>query len=132
MAYLKIVSDTCTPDWITSKVGVEPDVAVAKGEIPPGSASRRPLRWNRWELRETGGGSSNIDDLVSALYSRLTLVSDGLKSLPKDKCEMELVIVGYYSPGDETSHGFHLDLEFVKLLAIIGADIDVDQYLIYN
>jgi hypothetical protein len=111
-------------------VGVEPDEAVAKGEVPLGSVTGRPLQWNRWKLLETGDESSDIDRLLRALYDRLAPVRVGLQGLPGDECEIELVVVAHYSPDEESTPGFHFDLQFVEFLAAIGAGIDIDQYVI--
>lgn len=130
LVYLKVVSDTLSPDAITKVVGAGPDEAIAKGTIPPGSVTKRPLSWNRWELREAGDGACDIDSLLRALYDRLVPIRDGLLKLPREESKIELVIVAYHSAEDGASHGFHLDGPLINFIADIGADIDVDQYVL--
>jgi hypothetical protein len=130
MVYLKIESRGLSPTQISQGVGMAPDEAVAAGEIPPGSVAGRPLGWNRWVLRESGAASSSMDSLLSALHGRLVPIEDGLRSLPRGDCVIGLVIVVYHSLGDGASPGFHIAQDLVKLLADIGAYIDVDQYVL--
>jgi Domain of unknown function (DUF4279) len=130
MVYLKIESRSLSPTQISQGVGLAPDEAVAEGDIPPGSVAGRPLGWNRWVLREHGTASSSIDNLLSALHGRLVPVEDRLRTLSRGDCMIGLIIVAYHLPGDGASPGFHIGHEFIKLLAGIGAYVDVDQYVL--
>jgi Domain of unknown function (DUF4279) len=129
-AYLAIESESMSPDQISEVLQVQPDEAVAKGTVPANSPTGRPARRTAWKLIEEGSASIGVSFLIEALYKRIFPFRDAMKRLNYEGCDIFLRVVLYHSVADEGSRGFALDPPLIKLLAEIGASIDVDQYLL--
>lgn len=130
--YLDVRSEALSPDRISEVVGVSPDEAIMKGEVRANSVSGLPAKWSVWRLIERGSSSVDISELIRVIYQRMLPLKDGLKEVDALGCEISLEVVLYLEPLDECGPGFCLDIPTVKLLAEIGAVVDVDQYLMYE
>lgn len=53
-----------------------------------------------------------------------------LRKLRQAGCDITFQFALYHSPADDGGRGFMLDTPLLKLLADIGAIVDVDQYVL--
>jgi len=110
------------PAEITSRLGVEPTRAHARGD-----ARRRGPPWTRgrWSLVCQGRSPTGADDLIRELLGLLppldALVWDELRK----RCELK-VWIGCFLESD--NRGFVLRPSSVRALARLGAELNVDIY----
>jgi uncharacterized protein YbaR (Trm112 family) len=125
-----IDSDSISIPRITSLLGIDPDGAVAIGQVPSGSMLCKPASRNTWEVVESGDDSANVDELLQRVHGRLSPIREGIRSLWNDGCTTIVTVVQYLAAGDRTGPGFSLDFRMVEFMAFVGAELDVDQYVI--
>jgi len=110
---------------------MQPDAAVPAREPNQGSASGRLAKENTWELRVGGPSSSDINVLLESLYGRLLHITERLKALSSEGCQVILRIILYLSPTDEHGAGFAMSGSLIKWLDVVGIEfVDVEQYII--
>lgn len=123
-----IYGDALAPAEITRVVGLNPDVAVAKGEIRPGSVWKRPSATHRWELLELGDSGSDVTVLVDRMVSRIRGVESGLKEVVALGSDVLLGAVIYAGEDDPTGPSFVIELDAISFLSSIPAAFEVNIY----
>uniref|UniRef100_A8LVS0 DUF4279 domain-containing protein n=1 Tax=Salinispora arenicola (strain CNS-205) TaxID=391037 RepID=A8LVS0_SALAI len=119
-----VSSELMSVAQITSIMGYQADFSLAKGAIRQGARARIPARRSSWEIRET---ADSITEAIENLLRRLRPVRDELRELRNLGCSARFSIVQQVVPDSDL--GFAIDVEDVRLLADVGALIDVDQYI---
>ena len=127
-AHIKVLfivnSDEFHPQFITDKLGINPDVAWAKGEQR--HPHPRPAKFNRWELAGEPNGSLEIGGHVEALLKRIEVFEDRLKQLPS---EMYLKIdIAVYLSSDHSPPGLYLEPSLMARMARLGLNFEVSTY----
>jgi len=129
--HLVVVSTRYTPEELSDRLNMQPDAAVPAREPNQGSASGRLAKENTWELRVGGPSSSDINVLLESLYGRLLHITERLKALSSEGCQVILRIILYLSPTDEHGAGFAMSGSLIKWLDVVGIEfVDVEQYII--
>lgn len=115
---------------ITSLLGIDPDMTVAVGQVRPGSVLRRPASRNTWQIVESGDDSADVDEMLRRMCGRLGPVREEIRSLRNAGCEVLVSVIQYLSAADRAGPGFSLDSATLEFISFVGAELDVDQYVI--
>ncbi|WP_158691083.1 DUF4279 domain-containing protein [Streptomyces sp. 351MFTsu5.1] len=115
---------------ITALLGLDPDRTVTIGQVPSGSVLRKPASRNMWEVIESGDDSADVDEMLRQVCGRLSPVREEIRSLRDAGCEVMVSVIQYLSAADRTGPGFSLDSATLEFISFIGAELDVDQYVI--
>lgn len=121
---LGIFSETCTPDEITARVGIEPTRSRIAGELIRVGGPTVPKHLWLWEP------PSEVPRDLTAQLDALCSVTAGRAPLFRDvgsEAEVEIAIVLEHY-GRELLLGWHLEQRHVQQAAQLGASIDVDEY----
>jgi hypothetical protein len=141
--YFAIKSRNLSAEEVERRLGVRPDrvlVSGAERKYPPRPAA------HSWELVSTEPGLT-VDEQISMLLTRLqparaairdltatedvVAVLQVVRYLDDDEGELELstIVRGMKKlPGQHHLLGWHLDLEVMRFLCEVGADLDIDEY----
>jgi hypothetical protein len=115
-----VASDRLSPSELTNRIGSEPDAAASGTAHHPKQAT--------WELRTAGSGESDLTSLIDGVFERIAPAKEALASICDEGQTTCLLRIIQYVRDEEVGPGFYLGPEKVRLLASLGAFIDVDQY----
>ena len=123
----------CTFDEITSKVGLKPDKTLKKGDrtkLPNGKELDRLVEQNAWLIKITGNNNellqSQLDVCMQEILAKLDPIADNIKELSR-QYYTEISVYGY---ADGPGAGFNLKAAYISSIARLGAELDVDLYVI--
>ena len=116
-------SEVMSVEQITSATSHPGDFTLARGAIREGATAPIPARVSSWEIHED---ADNVAEAVERLFRRLRPLHDQLRELTGLGCSATFYIVQHLAPGSDL--GFAIDADDLRLLADLGAFIDVDQY----
>lgn len=120
-----ISSVTTIPSVFSAALGVEPTQTWLKDE-PVHPKAINKYDHNGWVLVETErGASASLEALVNKLFQAIDLNRVRQLTQADPSVEVELSIVLHLS---ESAPSMFLSSQHVKLLADIGAEIDIDIY----
>jgi hypothetical protein len=120
---LKIISDTLTPDKISSQTGLQCDRSWRIGDLRHRTAIRE--RNSGWILGSGLPKADCIDDHLDAIWSILGPVKDKIRQLSETET-VELSVVIYSSSSPE----LYFESSRINRLAQLGASLDIDLYVI--
>jgi Domain of unknown function (DUF4279) len=129
-ARFRVVSHTHTVDELSGLIDLAPDFTLAAGSVRPDSVLRRPAAENSWELVEAGDSSSDVGDMLERLIDRIAARAENLRVLHSEGCILLISIIQELSPDDDAGPGFSIGFRVLEFLARVGAEIDVDQYVL--
>ncbi|RKR73124.1 DUF4279 domain-containing protein [Frondihabitans australicus] len=138
----EITSEVLSAADITSILGTDPDRSWSIGEPwpwppdynpPPelGATSDRVRRFSRWSVFSTLSSRDLEWDHLDDLYTRHAPALENVARLPAEPYRA-LSIVRYFDGRAFQSHGGGVSAEWVALLGRIGAEIDLDQYVLQD
>ncbi|MUP16822.1 DUF4279 domain-containing protein [Ancylomarina euxinus] len=118
------------PDLITQKLGLQPLSTGQKGEeyfIGPQKDIPRIWDCSHWDFEWKINTNDFIGDLVDKFFNEIIIPRiDTIKEIGLSCKMVRFTIVQYYYTGNNPGYGF--EPEQLKILADIGAGIDVDIY----
>ncbi|MGW7244613.1 DUF4279 domain-containing protein [Streptomyces sp. NPDC054804] len=115
---------------MSSELKLVADRTVAVGQVPTGSVLRRPATRNTWEIIESGDDSSDVDEMLRKIYDRLNPAREEILALRNSGCVVMVSVIQYINAADRVGPGFSMDFAMVEFMAFVGAELDVDQYVI--
>ena len=133
---LKFFNFDCTPEELTEDLGLEPTKTGLKGQkyhLGPEAGKRiRTWEWNFWMYQVTVEKNRHwigdqIDDFIDNIIKPR---QEKIKKIISTTCDSEFSIVQYIYEG--CNPGLHFDNARLKIIADIGAEIDVDIYVLGN
>lgn len=126
---LRIIGFNCSPDEITSSLGVFPTRTWEAGMLIYEKGSRR-YKENGWELSSGLGENSSFEEQVDAIVEKIHSHLESFIAV----CSayyVELSCAMYIASDDEESTPpFHIKKRALKILSQIDAEIDVDIYVL--
>ncbi|MFZ4273873.1 DUF4279 domain-containing protein [Streptomyces arboris] len=131
--YVRVLSETISPDEIGARLGVPADESYAAGSRKhPRAMPRTHNRWVRHARSpEPGARPEDLEQIVTGWgtpFARAlgTLVDSG-------EASVSLVLVQQvHDLDDEMALGIVLSAELVTWLALARADVDMDQYIFHE
>ena|SRR6266702_35468 len=118
---LQITSEL-SPEQITEKVGISPDLCWLKGDTISPTALRR--KTNGWELNSGIGEERALKEHLTTLLLKVRGAEDRLVRL-KNSAEILVSCVIYW----DSQPDMFVDSELVRSIASIGAALDFDVYI---
>lgn len=82
-----------------------------------------------WVIRSGEEPSAPIDRHLDALWKRGHDALTRLSTTPSLSAQCLLRVVQYLDASEYQGHGLNLSADWVRLLAAVGAQIDIDQYI---
>ncbi|MEV5161067.1 DUF4279 domain-containing protein [Streptomyces sp. NPDC053728] len=125
-ATLWVESEDLSVEEISDIIGQCPDRFRRKGG--PGLTPTRPLKVNIWEVREEVAREEYIGLALERLWPRILPLEQGLAELARRGSFIQLSLVQRISEADPHQPGFGIDVQELRFLAGINAQLDVDQY----
>jgi Domain of unknown function (DUF4279) len=129
-AYFYAESRTLTSTELVALIGHAGDELVEKDSLRPG----RPVT-SSWELRSGLEREAPLWEHLPALYARLQPLTEQLARLAGLDVGLGLNIVRWFEeePGPASQRtspglGFALDTNWLRLLADLHGDLDIDEY----
>ena len=120
---LKILSDHINAEQITNTVGIDCDRSWSKGELRPKTQIKE--KQNGWVLNSGLDKSDSLEEQIKSLLSRVNGISNKIKELSEDSIiEVSCAIYTSESPP------LYFDKELVKRIEALGANLDIDLYLL--
>lgn len=126
-AYFTVISETMALPEIVAVLGEEADSGWSIGEpLPrPHLVVRLLTSFSRWN-RETGlSRSSTTQEHLDALVEPVARIASALSERGDLDCVLQIVQCNGHTIGTD---GFNLDAAWLRVLALTGASVDVDQY----
>jgi uncharacterized protein DUF4279 len=121
---LRIFSDRLLPEEITARVGLEPDMAVAKGTYHGGKtiAAKR----TEWQIESGLDRAEPLDRHVLLLLQKLAPLAEAIRSLSASSaCEVTFSCVVYA----DAVPALYFEPQWIADIAKLGAALDIDLYL---
>lgn len=126
-ARLNIAEFECSPEKITKILGIQPTKTWIKGE-PINPIGKRVYKENGWMIESPiNPVNSNVDEQVESLLSVITPYVEAFANLPSD-VYIELSCVIYVPSNDHGRPTVGFSANTIKILAKLGANIDIDIY----
>jgi len=118
---LLLRSAECSPEMISSILGMSPSKSVRRGEqFRPNSA---PSKFNLWRFEPVPAGPGFFDDRLGAFLGLIEPIQARMKGLPAD-CEIEVSVRSRQCAA--WPDGFHINPEAATIIAQLGASLDID------
>lgn len=129
-ASLTISGDTIVPEFWTSYFGVQPDIAVTKGQVfitSAGRTSRIPGRTGVWGLRSNSViRSDQLEPHLRYLIERLALPRADLRRLVENAdARMRFFCYWMNERGDRTPD---IPEDIKTMMESLGGTIEIDEY----
>ncbi|PSR52106.1 hypothetical protein AHMF7605_00505 [Adhaeribacter arboris] len=130
---LKFFDFDCPPDELTKELGLEPTRTALKGQEyyigPENKRVKKTWKWNFWEHQITIVEKDVwIGDLIDNYIDKVFQPrQENIKKITS-KCRSEFSIVQYLYDG--CNPGLHFKNNRLKIIADIGAEIDIDIYML--
>lgn len=119
--HFRIVSNAVTLEEFATGIHADPDFTSNGTPRFPDEAV--------WEIGEEGTGESDLNQLIEHVLDRVdALKPDLMKWTTNREVKFVLAIIQYVSPDDRIGPGFGIGPSHLRLLADLGADLDIDQY----
>ncbi len=127
---LKISEFSCSPDELSSKLGLIPTKTGTKGQIyfigPEKNKIQKVWDYNYWEYRIEKSDNTWISDQLDEFIKVVIIpIKDTLKGLSSE-CEIEISLIQYSHIS--VNPGLHFDKTIIKTISEIDADLDIDIY----
>ncbi len=124
---LVVKSYDISPSEVTTRIGLHSTNATPKASHLRGG-QLRPLA-HIWEMDSGLLETASIDEHVAALIILVLPVADAIAAIVDDNTRCYLQIVRkFYSGGDNTNLGFGLDENAIRVLTVMKAELDIDEY----
>lgn len=124
---IKIHDFECSIDEISNLLSVSPSEAWLKGDQIPGRQGNIKRKHSTWQLRANVPSHVSIEEHLEYLLPIIKKNQETFRNLC-DKYDCELTFVRYLY--QEFNPGFTFDKEFLRLVASIGFNIDIDIYML--
>lgn len=129
-AYLRVSSDVHSPEFLTQRLGVEPDGTRWKGAVI--AARRPPARTNEWRRMVLEGLSQPaFGSLAESICGWGLEFAERLGVLARaNEAIIEVCVVQeFIGSGDAAAKGIELSAGLIEWASMAGASIDIDQYI---
>ncbi len=129
--HFDVRSNILAPAELTRRIGVEPNMAVAKHSQSRGAVLRP--KFHMWGV-ECRDPKLSVGQQIDQLVERLATARDAIRELTIDLNETfaRLSVARYFGDedgiGDSNGFGWYLSPEVLGFLAYVRADLDVDEY----
>jgi hypothetical protein len=124
-AELELSSDEMGPDRITQKLGLEPSMTWRRGDQWRDGRTRQE---HHWVLKTPSRPSFDFDEPLQQLLGWLAPSTEALRELTQGPCDVaRICLVGYIR---DTTPGVYLEGATVQTIASLGADLQVDLFLV--
>jgi hypothetical protein len=120
-ASLRIFSDTVTVQWITERLGIQPDIGGNAGEPGGGTSVRRSTLW---ALKSGLTDEHPLNEHIQHLLGRLESRRDALAGVG-EKCGMD-IFAGAFA--DDGQMGETIPWQTLKALGQHSLDLTLDLY----
>ena len=114
------------PGDITAALGIVPSTTWRVGDLIPNTPMAR--KDNGWRLSSPRRASYHLEDEIKYVIDKVSSRVDAIRAtIVKFRLEAEIACAVYVK-GDVPS--MHLDNDLVRIVAELGADIDIDLYVL--
>ncbi len=120
------------PSEITTLLGVQPSQSWLEGDLVGRTALRRHS--NGWLLSSGCDRTSELESHLDALFEKVAPLKDRFSMLPPStEVGVSCAVYVYHSISEDEEHNtpaIHLDAKQVHMLNALGAEFDVDLYVL--
>lgn len=125
--YLRIMEFEQDPEEIVNQLGVTPKTTWKIGDVISERTGKR-YEYNGIEFASTLDKYASFDDHLSSLLSIVVSKQEQFIKVCST-CYTELACALYmYHDSEESTPAVHFDKQTLKVLAALGAEIDIDLY----
>lgn len=126
MAYFSIHGDTFNTDSVTQRLGMEPAEIKVKGCIPDGR--KRPSIETSWKISTEEEESFDINEQLIKIIDLLNDKNEILRDIKASmNVSFDFVLIVKIENGEKPA--MHFNLDSLRLISYIGAEIDIDLYI---
>ena len=120
------------PSEITTLLGVEPSQSWLQGDLVARTMLKRHS--NGWLLSSGRDRTSELESHLFALFEKVAPIKERFRVLPPStQVGVSCAVYVYHSASEDEEHNtpaLHLNADQIRMLSTLGADFDIDLYVL--